>query len=183
MSLEGMKVAVLAEDNYEDLELWYPYYRLKEAGAEVVIVAPEAGKVYQSKHGYPAKADLASADARADEFDGVVVPGGFAPDRMRRDPELCRFVRELNEQGKVVAGICHAGWMLISAKVVKGRRATSVSAIRDDMENAGAIWLDQEVVQDGNLITSRTPADLPAFMKAIVAALEKQKASAEKVAS
>jgi len=168
-----MRVAILAENLYEDLELWYPYYRLKEAGVEVVIVAPEAGKTYESKHGYPVVADLSSKDARAEDFDGVIVPGGFAPDRMRRDPELRRFVSDLNAQGKVVAGICHAGWMLISAKVVRGRKVTSVSAIRDDMENAGGIWVDQAVVVDGNLITSRTPADLPAFLPAILAALGK----------
>lgn len=168
-----MRVAILAENWYEDLELWYPYYRLKEAGVDVVIVAPEAGKTYQSKHGYPAVADLASRDARAEDFDGVVVPGGFAPDYLRRDVELRRFVSELNAQGKVVAGICHGGWMLISAKVVRGRKVTSVPAIRDDMENAGGIWVDQAVVVDGNLITSRTPADLPAFLPAILAALGK----------
>ncbi len=175
MSLEGTRVAILAENLYEDLELWYPYYRMKEAGAEVAIVAPEAGKTYESKHGYPAVSDLASKDARAEDFDAVIVPGGFAPDRMRRDPELRRFVHEMDAQGKVVAGICHAGWMLISAKVIRGRTVTSVSAIRDDMENAGGTWVDQEVVIDGNLITSRTPADLPAFMQAIITTLEKQK--------
>lgn len=171
MSLQGKRVAILAENNYEDPELWYPYYRLKEAGAEVVIVAPEAGASYTSKHGYPVTSDMAGKEASANDFDAVVVPGGYAPDRMRRDPELRRFVREMDQQRKVVAAICHAGWMLISAQVVRGRTATGFHSIRDDMENAGVTWLDQAVVVDGNLITSRTPADLPAFVPAIIRAL------------
>lgn len=173
MTLSGKRVAILAEANYEDQELWYPYYRLQEAGAEVVIVAPEAGKSYASKHGYPAVSDMASKEARADDFAAVVVPGGFAPDRMRRDPELKRLVAEMNAQGKVIAAICHAGWMLISAKILQGRTATSVSAIRDDMENAGVRWVDEPVVVDGNLVTARVPSDLPQFLPAIIAALQK----------
>jgi protease I len=167
-----MKVAILAENIYEDLELWYPYYRLQEAGIEVQVVAPHAGETYESKHGYPVTSDLASKDARVNDFDGVVVPGGFAPDRMRRDPELRRFVAGMDEAGKMVAAICHAGWMLISAKMLQGRTVTSVAAIKDDMENAGATWVDESVVVDGNLITSRTPADLPAFMSAILNVLQ-----------
>lgn len=175
MSLQGMRVAVLVEDKYEDQELWYPYYRLQEAGAEVVLVAPEAGKTYISKHGYPATSERASKETFADDFDAVVVPGGFAPDRLRRDPELRRFVSDINQQRKVIAAICHAGWMLISAKVVRGRTATSVSAIRDDMENASVTWVDKAVVVDGNLITSRTPVDLPVYLPAIITALEQQR--------
>jgi protease I len=167
-----MNVAILAENIYEDLELWYPYYRLLEAGIGVQVVAPNAGEIYESKHGYPVTSDLASKDARVDDFDGVIVPGGFAPDRMRRDPELRRFVAGMNAEGKVVAAICHAGWMLISARVLHGRTVTSVAAIRDDMENAGATWLDRAVVVDGDLITSRTPADLPEFMRAVLVALQ-----------
>ncbi len=173
MSLQGKRVAILAENNYEDQELWYPYYRLKEAGADVVIVAPEAGQTYVSKHGYPVTSDMASKDASANDFAGVVVPGGFAPDRLRRDPELRRFVNELNNQGKLIAAICHAGWMLISARILQERTVTSVGAIRDDMENAGAVWIDEAVVVDGNLVTSRTPADLPVFLPAIIAGLER----------
>ena len=169
-----MKVAILAENIYEDLELWYPYYRLLEAGIDVQIVAPRAGETYESKHGYPATSDLASKDANVDDFDGVVVPGGFAPDRMRRDPELRRFVAGMDAAGKVIAAICHAGWMLVSARVLDGRTVTSVPAIRDDMENAGATWVNEAVVVDGNLITSRTPADLPQFMPAILNALQSQ---------
>lgn len=165
---EQKRYAVLVEDHYEDQELWYPVRRLTEAGAEVTLVGPEAGATYKSKHGYPATSDKAADDVTADEFDGVVIPGGYAPDRMRRHNSMVRLVRELFDAGKTVAAICHAGWMLCSADVLKGKSATSVSAIKDDMVNAGADWSDQEVVVDGNLITSRTPEDLPAFMKAIL---------------
>lgn len=172
MGVQGSRVAILAENHYEDQELWYPYYRLQEAGATVVVVAPEAGKTYPSKYGYPVVSELASSDAHAANFAGVVVPGGFAPDRMRRDPELRRFVAAMNEHRKIIAAICHAGWMLISARILQGRTVTSVGAIRDDMENAGATWVDQAVVVDGNIITARTPPDLPLFMPAILQALE-----------
>ncbi len=172
MSTANKRIAVLAENNYEDQELWYPYYRLKEAGAEVIIVAPEAGKTYTSKHGYPATSDIASREAHASDFDGIVVPGGFAPDRMRRDPELRRFVSEINAQQKLIAAICHAGWMLISARILHGRTVTSVEAIRDDMENAGATWVNEAVVVDNNLVTSRTPPDLPVFLPAIITVLD-----------
>jgi len=170
MSLKGKRVAVLAEDIYEDPELWYPYYRLLEEGAEVVIVGPEA-KVYESKHGYPVKADVAASAVSAKDFDGVVVPGGFAPDRLRRSPAVLDLVRGVYAKGGMVAAICHAGWVLISAGILKGKRATSVAAIKDDMVNAGVIFVDAEVVVDGKLVTSRTPRDLPAFMPAVIAAL------------
>lgn len=172
MSLNGKRIVVLAEDMYEDPELWYPYYRLLEEGAEVTIVGPEA-KVYESKHGYPARAEVAAAKVRVEDVDGVVVPGGFAPDRLRRYPEVLNLVRGVYEKGGVVAMICHAAWVPISAGILKGRRATCVSAIKDDLVNAGATYVDEAVVVDGNLISSRTPADLPAFMPAIIAALGK----------
>ncbi len=171
MSLQGKRVAVLAEDLYEDPELWYPYYRLLEAGAEVQIVGPEA-KVYESKHGYPAKAEVAASEVSAGDFDGVVVPGGFAPDRLRRYDAVLDLLRGVDDKGGVVAAICHAAWVPISAGIMKGKRATCVSAIKDDLINAGATYVDEEVVVDGNLVTSRTPADLPAFMPAVIAALE-----------
>ncbi len=170
MSLNGKRIVVLAEDMYEDPELWYPYYRLLEEGAEVILVGPEA-KTYESKHGYPAKADKAAADVRVEDVDAVVVPGGFAPDRLRRYPAVLDLVRGVSERGGVVAMICHAAWVPISAGIVKGKRATCVSAIKDDLINAGATYVDEAVVVDGNLISSRTPADLPAFMPAIIAAL------------
>jgi protease I len=172
MSLTGIRVALLAEDLYEDPELWYPYYRLMEAGAQVRIVGPEA-KTYASKHGYPVTADLAARDVSPDDFECVVVPGGFAPDRLRRSSAILDLVRGVFEQGGVVAAICHAAWVPISAGIMRGKQATCVSAIKDDVINAGATYLDQAVVVDGNLITSRTPADLPAFLPAIIATLER----------
>ena len=171
MNLQGKKVAVLAEDNYQELELWYPYYRLLEAGAEVVLVGSGDKDVFKSKNGYPARVDMDASDARAQNFDAVVVPGGFAPDKMRKVKAMTSFVREMDDAGKVVAAICHAGWVLVSAGILEGRKATCVVNIKDDLENAGATYLDEEVVIDGNLITSRTPPDLPAFARAIVDAL------------
>lgn len=169
-SLKGKKVAILAEKLYEDIELWYPYYRLLEAGAQVRIIGPKA-KLYESKHGYLAKAEASASEVSPDDFNGVVVPGGYAPDRLRRYPAVLNLVRGVYEKGGVVAAICHGAWVPISAGIVKGKRATCVSAIKDDLINAGATYLDQEVVVDGKLITSRTPKDLPAFLPAIISAL------------
>lgn len=181
MELKGTRVAVLAEENYEDLELWYPVLRLREAGAEVRIVGPKAGESSKSKYGYPAKADVGMDEARAGDFDAIVVPGGYAPDRMRRHPAMLNLVRAIHEAGKPVAFICHAGWVPISAGIVRGRTVTSVSAIKDDLTNAGATWVDQEVVTDGNLISSRTPSDLPAFCRALIGALAARRVAAGRV--
>ncbi len=170
MNLSGKKIALLVAELYQELEFWYPYYRLREEGAEVVTVGPEA-TTYRSKLGYPAEAKLAAEGAKAEDFDALVIPGGYAPDMMRRDPAMVNLVREIYEQGKVVAAICHAGWMPASAGILSGKRVTSFLAIKDDLVNAGAQWVDQEVVRDGNLITSRTPEDLPAFCRAIIEAL------------
>jgi protease I len=172
MRLSGKRIAVLAEDNYEDLELWYPALRLREEGADVTIVGSGTSSKYQSKHGYPVEVDMAANQASADDFDAVVVPGGFAPDRLRRYPSVLKLVKDIWEQGKVVAAICHGGWVLVSAGILKGRKTTSVSAIKDDMANAGAEWVDQAVVVDDKLVTSRTPVDLPVFMRAIIDLLE-----------
>jgi len=177
MNLKDTRVAVLAEEIYEDLELWYPVLRLREAGAEVKIIGPKAGEVYKSKHGYPAKADLSMDDVNAADFDALVIPGGYAPDRMRRHPAMLNLVRAMHEARKPIAFICHAGWVPISAGIVRGRTVTSVSAIKDDLVNAGAKWVDQEVVVDGNLITSRTPPDLPAFCRELVKMLSQVKVS------
>ncbi len=171
MSLEGKTAAVLVEDVYEDLELWYPVHRLREAGADVVLVGPESGKTYTSKHGYPARADRAASDVSAGDYDAVIIPGGYAPDRMRRHPAMVKLVADAVRDGRTVAAICHGGWMLCSADALRGRRVTSFFAIRDDLVHAGAEWLDEAVVCDGNLITSRTPDDLPAFLRSIVASL------------
>ena len=173
MKLEGRRVAILAENLYQEMELWVPYYRLREEGAEVKIVGAGGATSYASKHGYPVTVDVQADQVKAVEFDAVVVPGGYAPDLMRRHPAMVGLVREAAQQGKVVAAICHAGWMLCSAEVLKGRRATSFFSIKDDMVHAGAQWVDAEVVVDGNLITSRKPDDLPAFCRAIVGALSK----------
>lgn len=178
MELSGKRVAILAEDIYEDLELLYPLYRLREAGADVTVVAPQA-KTYTSKHGYPVQADKASSEADASQFDAVIIPGGFAPDKMRRDPRLVALVRDAFRTGKPVAAICHAGWMLAEADICRGKTLTSVGAIKTDLKNAGAEWVDREVVQDGNLITSRTPADLPAFCRTIIEALSRSVAVRE----
>ena len=177
MELKGARIAVLAEEIYEDLELWYPVLRLREAGAEVKIIGPTAGETYKSKHGYPAKADLGMDHAKAPDFDGVVIPGGYAPDRMRRHAAMLTFIRAMHEAGKPVAFICHAGWVPISAGIVRGRTVTSVSAIKDDLINAGARWVDQEVVVDGNLVSSRTPPDLPAFCRELIKLLARVKVS------
>ncbi len=170
MELTGKRVIILIENMYNEHEFWYPYYRLKEAGAEVVVVGT-GGLQYAGKTGLPAKADESAKNLSGADFDGIVIPGGYAPDIMRRDPDMIRLVKECFDQGKIVAAICHAGWMLASAKILAGRRATSYFSIKDDMIHAGADWVDEEVVIDGNLITSRTPADLPAYMRTVVEAL------------
>lgn len=172
MRLKGKKVAILAENLYQEMELWVPYYRLKEEGAEVKVIGTGA-KSYTSKYGYPVNADLSADEVKAADFEAVIIPGGYAPDHMRRSPAMVKLVKEAFEQGKVVAAICHAGWMLISAGILKGKTATGFFAIKDDLINAGATYVDQEVVVDGNLITSRKPDDLPAFCREIVKALEK----------
>jgi protease I len=171
MELNGKRVAVLAENMYQEMELWYPIYRFREAGAEVVVVAPEAGKTYTSKSGYPVKSDKAANEVSADDFDAVIIPGGFAPDYMRRHSGMVSLVKEATGQGKVVAAICHAGWMVAEAGVAKGKRVTSFYSIKTDLINSGAQWVDEEVVRDGNLITSRQPDDLPAFCREVIAAL------------
>ncbi|HEC35109.1 MAG TPA: type 1 glutamine amidotransferase, partial [Anaerolineae bacterium] len=172
MELKSKRIAILAEDMYQELELWYPLLRMREAGAEVQVIGTGSAETYGSKHGYPVAVDAAADEVRAEDFDAVVIPGGYAPDRMRRYPALVDFVREMDAQGKVVAAICHAGWVLASAGVLRGRRATCFFAIKDDLVNAGAAYVDAEVVRDGNLITSRTPDDLLAFCRTIIAALQ-----------
>ncbi|HAH19666.1 MAG: protease [Omnitrophica WOR_2 bacterium GWF2_43_52] len=162
------KIAILVEDQYQVLEVWYPYFRLIEEGITAVFVGTGQKKEYKSKEGYPAPEELSIKDARAQNFDGVVIPGGYAPDILRRYKEVNNFVKDLYAQGKVVASICHGGWVLVSSGILKGKKATSFSAIKDDVVNAGAQFLDKEVVVDGNLITSRTPYDLPAFCREMI---------------
>jgi protease I len=171
MELAGKRVAVLAENMYQELELWYPLLRLREAGAETFVVGTGSAETYTSKAGYPVQVDAVADQVQAADVDAVVIPGGYAPDLMRRYPAMVNLVRETFEQGKVVAAICHAGWMLASAGIASGRRATCFFSIKDDLVHAGATYVDAEVVRDGNLITSRIPADLPAFCRTIIEAL------------
>ena len=167
-----MKVAILIEDQYQVLEVWYPYLRLREDGIDTVLVGTGRKKEYSSKEGYPAEEELSIKKVKAEDFAGVVIPGGYAPDFLRRHEEVNRFVKEMFDKGRVVASICHGGWVLASAGVLKGKKATSFSAIKDDVVNAGAQFLDREVVVDGNLITSRNPYDLPAFCREILKKLK-----------
>lgn len=174
MDCKGKKIALLVDQMYQEMEVWVPLYRLREAGVEVVTVGAEAGKSYPSKLGYPCVAEKSYDQVSASDFDGVVVPGGFAPDHIRRHPNANKLVADINAQGKLVAAICHGPWVLCSAHgMLKGRKATSFMAIKDDVINAGAEWSDAEVVIDGNLVTSRKPDDLPAFNQACLSVLSK----------
>lgn len=159
------KAAVLIDDFYQDMEVWYPYYRLKEAGFDVKLVAKEKGAGFKGKFGYPAVSEEAAKKVKGSDFDVVIIPGGWAPDKMRLDADMVRLVKEAHEAGKVVASICHGGWMLCSAKILQGKTVTSYIAIKDDIEHAGAAYIDAEVHVEGNLVTSRKPDDLPAFMR------------------
>lgn len=161
------KAAVLVEDQYQVLEVWYPYLRLREEGMDTIFVGT-GKKEYKSKEGYPAVEELNIKGAKAEDFDAVVIPGGYAPDILRRNSQINNFVSEMFKKDKVVAAICHAGWVLVSAGVLKGKKVTGFSAIKDDLINAGAEYFDREVVVDGNLITSRNPYDLPAFCREII---------------
>jgi protease I len=165
----GMEQTLLAfvSDIYEDLELWYPRLRVEEAGFAMKLAGPEI-TTYRGKHGYPAKSDLRIADADSRDFTGLLIPGGFMPDKLRRDEKVLQLTREFLDQGKLVAFICHGGWIPISARILKGRRVTGSRGIKDDLENAGAIWVDEPVVVDDNLISSRTPLDLAPFARAMV---------------
>jgi protease I len=173
MRLRGKKIAILCGPDYEDMELLYPRYRLMEEGAEVVV-AGIGEETYKGKKGYPITVDTQVTSLSANDFDAVVIPGGYAPDHMRRSEDLLAFVREIHDQGKTVAAICHAAWVPISAGILKGRRVTCVPAIKDDVMNAGADYVDEPVVIDGNLITSRRPDDLPKFLPAVINAIATQ---------
>jgi len=168
--LQGKRIAELVEDGYEDLEFWYPYLRLKEAGAQVVSVGT-GGTRYRGRHGLMVEPERSISGINAGDFDAVLIPGGYAPDRLRRHRAVVDLVRAMNDRHGWVAFICHAGWVPVSAGIVAGRQLTSFFSIRDDLENAGARWVDAPVVRDANLISSRGPDDLPAFCRAVIDAL------------
>lgn len=172
MHLAGKRVIVLVADLYQELEAWYPILRLKEAGAEVTVVGPQARQTYKGKYGYPIVSDVSADQINVEEYSGIIIPGGYAPDIIRRYPEMVNLVKDVYQKGKTVAAICHGGWVLISAKILEGKTVTSFFAIKDDLENAGARFVDAEVVVDGNLITSRKPEDLPMFLTEIIKLLE-----------
>jgi protease I len=169
----GNRILIFVADEYEDLELWYPKLRLEEAGVHVTVAGPEAGKIYRGKHGYPCVADAAIADMESADFQGVLCPGGWMPDKIRRDPQTLALVRECAEAGKLVAAICHGGWIPISAEVYRGVKVTGSPGIKDDLVNAGAIWQDAPLVVDRHFVSSRKPADLPEFMTGVLRVLSR----------
>jgi protease I len=169
--MAGKRIALYVDNFYQELEVWYPLLRMKEAGVEVVTVGAEAGKVYTSKLGYPVTADKSYAQVSAAEFDGLIIPGGYAPDHIRRHPRAIELAKEMHASGKLVAAICHGPWVLCSTGTLKGRRVTGFFSIKDDLVNAGALFEDAEVVVDGCLVTSRKPEDLPAFCAACLRVL------------
>jgi protease I len=168
LPLANKRLLAFVDDVYEDLELWYPKLRLIEAGAQVVVAGPETGATYAGKHGYPCQSDAAIADMRVQDFDGLVVPGGFMPDKLRRDPHVLQLVRDFDAQQKLIAAICHGGWIPISAGVCRGVRVTGSPGIKDDLTNAGAHYEDAPVVVDRHFVSSRRPDDLPDFCRAII---------------
>ncbi|MFP4302021.1 MAG: type 1 glutamine amidotransferase domain-containing protein [Spirochaetaceae bacterium] len=165
------RIVSLLYDDVEDLEFWYPTLRLREAGATVDVAGEEAGREYHGKYGLPAKAEIGFKELNPEEYDAVLVPGGWAPDKLRRFPEVLDLVRFMDEDGRIIGEICHAGWVLISAGILEGRKVTSTPGIKDDMVNAGAVWLDEPVVVDRNIVSSRRPPDLPEYLKALLNAL------------
>lgn len=171
--LAGMRVLAFVDEIYEDLELWYPRLRLIEAGAEFVMAGPEAKKKYLGKHGYPCISDISIESCKAGLFHGLLLPGGFMPDKLRRDAKVKSLIREFSEAQKCVAAICHGGWMAISAGVYRGVRVTGSPGIKDDLENAGAIWVDASVVIDRHFVSSRKPDDLPDFCLGMIEVISK----------
>ncbi|WP_146409360.1 type 1 glutamine amidotransferase domain-containing protein [Allorhodopirellula heiligendammensis] len=171
VTLQGCRILAFVGEIYEDLELWYPKLRLIEAGADVVVAGPNAATTYQGKLGYPCQSDVAISSVRSDDFHGLLVPGGFMPDKLRRDPDVLRLVREFDAAGKPIAAICHGGWIPISAGVYRGVRVTGSPGIQDDLVNAGAIFQDAAVVVDRHHVSSRRPDDLPDFCAQFLALL------------
>ncbi|MBB5174504.1 type 1 glutamine amidotransferase domain-containing protein [Texcoconibacillus texcoconensis] len=172
--LTGKSILTVVSNDFEDLELWYPILRLREEGAEVHIAGEEANKTFEGKYGVPVTSDYRFEDINIEEYDGLLVPGGWSPDLLRRFDSVLNMVKYMDEQKRPIGQICHAGWVLISAGILKGKHVTSTPGIKDDMENAGAIWYNKDVVVDGHLISSRRPPDLPAYMKAYIQAFQNE---------
>ncbi|SRR5690554_5193126 len=178
MNLNGKRIAIFLEKMYEESEFLYPYYRMKEAGAKVTVIAPEVA-VYKGKNGVPSKSDKSIKEVNTSEFDALIIPGGYSPDHMRRSPEMVKFVRQMHDENKIVAAICHGPWMLASAGILKDTQVTSFFSLKDDIINAGGNWIDKEVVNDNNIITSRNPDDLPVFCRTIIESLVGKKMEVE----
>ncbi len=172
MKLEGKSIGILVGPGYEDLEFWVPYMRVQEEGAQVMTIAVKRGQIYNSKSGgLTAQGDWAAGQVNADQLDALLVPGGWAPDKLRRDAGVLKLVRKMHAQGKILGFICHAGWVAASAGICKERRVTGSTGIRDDMENAGAVWVDTPALRDDNLVWGRVVADIPAYCRELVNAL------------
>ena len=171
MKLKGKHIGVFVEEGFEDLEFWVPVMRLREEGAQVTVIGTGRQETFRGKHCLEARPDVTADQIKADDLDGLVVPGGWGPDKLRRNEAVLALVREMDAQGKIIASICHGGWVLASAGIVKGRKATGSRGIRDDMVNAGAEWVDAPAFRDGNLVWGRVVADIPAFCRELVAAL------------
>jgi len=168
MKLQGKKILSFISDDFEDLELLYPYYRLIEEGAKVVMAGEEAKEEYIGKYGVPHYSDVSFKQVRPEEYDALLVPGGWAPDKLRRFPEVITITQHMHNHKKPIGQICHAGWVLISAKILKGFTVTSTPGIKDDMENAGAIWVNEPAVADGHIVSAQRPPDLPAYMRLFI---------------
>ena len=172
MKLQGITIGILVGPGYEDLEFWVPYMRMIEEGAEVKVISSKSGEIYTSKSGgLTAESQVSSKDIAADQLDALLVPGGWAPDKLRRDENILQLVREMNTQGKILGFICHAGWVAASAGICKGKKATGSTGIKDDMENAGAVWVDEPAFREGNLVWGRVVKDIPDYCRELVKAL------------
>ncbi|MBT8331377.1 MAG: type 1 glutamine amidotransferase [Deltaproteobacteria bacterium] len=173
MSLKGKTIGILVGPGYEDLEFWVPYMRVREEGAQVKIIAPKGGEAFTSKSGgLTAVSEVAAGEITADQLEALLVPGGWAPDKLRRDPDVLQLVREMNRLGKILGFICHGGWVAASAGICKGKRATGSTGIKDDLENAGAIWVDEPAFREGNLVWGRVVADIPDYCRELISALQ-----------
>jgi protease I len=172
MRLKGRTIGILVGPGFEDLEFWVPCMRMQEEGAEVKVIGTKAGEIYTSKNGgLTANSQFAAGEVAADELDALLVPGGWAPDKLRRDPNILRLVQNMNARGKILGFICHAGWVAASAGICKGKKATGSTGIKDDMENAGAVWVDEPAFREGNLVWGRVVEDIPDYCRELVAAL------------